>query len=111
MDESEHEIDAQSAGERETSSGGTERPDGALDGAVSLWKRRGYSVRYRDEYLVQLVRRAWPVMACVLVTVAAAGGVALAWRMCHSWYVVSVAVGPDGRVVTHRQRSGHPPKD
>lgn len=109
MEESGHETDGQSSGEWEAL-GGTERPDGALDGAALLWMRRGYSVQYRDEHLVQLTRRAWPVMASVLVTVAAAGVVALAWRMCRSWYVVSLAVGPDGRVVTHRQRAGHPPR-
>ena len=109
MDESQRDTDAQSSGERETSAGRTVSPGETLDGAALVWKRRGYQVQYRDEYLVQLTRRAWPVMAGVLVTVAAAGAAAFAWRMCRSWYVVSVAVGPDEQVVTHRRLFSHPP--
>ena len=114
MDESQrdtHDTDADSSGEREASGGRAEAPDVVLAGATLAWKRHGYHVLYRDEHLAQLTRRAWPLMAGVLVTVAAAGAGLLAWRMCRSWYVVSVAVGPDGQVITHRQRFDHPPKE
>jgi hypothetical protein len=109
VDESERDTDAQSSGERETLGSRTESPGETLDSAALVWKRRSYQVQYRDEYLVQLTRRAWPVMAGVLVTVAAVGAVAFAWRMYRSWYVVSVAVGPDGQVVTHRRLFSRPP--
>jgi hypothetical protein len=83
-----------------------------LDRAAAAGLRRGYEVWYRDDYLVQLVRRGVPdgpslllVIVALLVFVAA---ILLALRR-RTWHVVSLSVSLEGDVITHQQRARRPP--
>jgi hypothetical protein len=88
--------------------------DAAFERAVARWVARGYQVLYRDEYLVQLVRRHrpdWLLFAFVLAGLA--GLLFLAAirraRLARPWHVVTLARTFDERVVTHEQWTDHPP--
>ncbi len=93
----------------ELSSTPTPASRAALDRAEAAWRRRGYQVQYRDDFLVQLVRRGRPSAVCLAAGLLAMTAVVVGWIACRSWRVVSLSAAPDGRVVTHRQRSSHPP--
>lgn len=91
-------------------------PPEVLSRAALTWVRRGYRVRYSDAYLIQVIRRGGLGRESVLLLVlallgfagaAAALAIALARR---PWHVVTLALGPDERVLTHEQRSAHPPE-
>ena len=103
---------------------GSDEPDAEEDGtppellsrAASEWVRQGYRVRYSDAYLIQLIRRSrlgresLPFLVLALLGfagAAAALAIALARR---PWHVVTLAQGPNERVLTHQQRSAHPPE-
>jgi hypothetical protein len=114
MDESGDDLAAERPETPQPRSEGTQGAESgsALDGAAAAWQRRGYEVWYRDEYLVQLVRRGLPegpflvlLIACLLALVAAL----LAALRQRSWNVVSLSASPEGRVVVHRQRARRPP--
>lgn len=85
----------------------------ALNRVVTGWARRGYAVRYRDPYLVQLVRRerpswrGWSVVA-LAVGVAAAASVVMIAR-ARKWHVVTLVIRSDGRIMMHQQRSPREP--
>jgi hypothetical protein len=66
-------------------------------------------VQYRDDHLVQLARRGGPTVICIAVGLAIVGAVVGAWAMCRTWRVVTLSAAPDGRVITHRQRSSRAP--
>lgn len=87
----------------------------ALAAVAATWQRRGFRMRYRDPFLIQLIRRdrlGWrsgPFLALALATLvasAAAFAVALQRR---PWHVVTLVTGPDGRVLTHHHHAPHPP--
>lgn len=85
-----------------------------LAGALRWWRRRGYTVTYTEPRLVQVTRAdAAPertsllllagllmATACILVNLA------LRQRL---WHTVTLTIGPDGRVFTHRLRTRRPP--
>lgn len=86
----------------------------ALGAAVATWQRRGYQVRYRDEHLVQLVRRGWPdweFIAFIVLGVMVTAAVVLAGISRRPWHVVSLTTTSEGHVITHRQWSARPPSD
>lgn len=95
-------------------------PDGekiptSLTDAAATWIERGYRVQYTDPYLMQLVRRDWPRGRSLLLLGGAAlafatGAIALtAGLRSRTWHVVSIATGPDGRILTHSVHSPKPP--
>lgn len=104
-----------SADEPETPQPATpEAAAAALDSAVAAWQRRGYRVRYRDEYLAQLVRRGWPdwrFVAVIAAGVAVIAAVVVAAILRRPWHVVSLTTSPEGQVITHRQWAPRPPSD
>lgn len=77
--------------------------------ATQRWLRRGYTVRYSDPFLTQLVRRTgmgWVGWALVGLS-APCFGIAL-WLLLRAlqrrgWHVVSITITPEGRVLSHRQ--------
>jgi hypothetical protein len=83
----------------------------ALARGVALWRRRGYEVRYQDEFLAQMVRRGGPDAVPLAVGLVAIAAVAAWWYVSRSWLVVSITVTPDGHLVVHRQRSRRPPPE
>lgn len=92
------------------------QPPAFLSRAATGWVRQGYRVRYSDAFLIQLIRRgrpgreALPFIALGLlgfIGAAAALAVALSRR---PWHVVTLAIGPDERVLTHQQRAMRPPE-
>jgi hypothetical protein len=90
-------------------------PERDLEAAASGWLGRGYIVRYRDPYLLQLMRRERPSWrdALLLAAAAAAAGAAVslglrAYRR-RLWHVVTLVVRPDGRILTHQIRAPRPP--
>jgi hypothetical protein len=114
MDEPDDELAAERPEMARPRSGGPLGADSgsALDRAAAAWQRRGYEVWYRDEYLVQLVRRGLPdgpflllLIVCFLALVAAI----LAALRRRPWTVISLSVSPEGRVIVHRQRARRPP--
>lgn len=93
-----------------------ELPPEILSQAAIGWVRQGYRVRYSDAYLIQLIRRERPgresapfVVLALLGFVGAAAALAIALSR-RPWYVVTLALGPNERVLTHQQRSTHPPE-
>ncbi|HEX8036420.1 MAG TPA: hypothetical protein VF510_21360 [Ktedonobacterales bacterium] len=91
-------------------------PPDVLSRAALNWVRRGYRVRYSDAYLIQVIRRgrlgreSVPLLVLALLGFAGAA-VALAIALTRRpWHVVTLAIGPDERVLTHEQRSAHPPE-
>lgn len=91
-------------------------PPEILSRAAVGWVRRGYRVRYSDAYLIQLIRRGLPgreslpfIALALLGFVGAAAALAIALSR-RPWHVVTLAMGPDERVLTHEQRSTHPPE-
>lgn len=112
--------DDETSGERNWGNGD---PDDDLDAlppeflsrAATGWVRQGYRVRYSDAYLIQLIKRgrtgreSLPFIVLALLGFTGAV-VALAIAMSRRpWHVVTLAIGPDERVLTHQQRSPHPP--
>lgn len=83
---------------------------------MSAWMRRGYRVRYRDTYLIQLIRRRRPGLRSspyLALALAALGLAVAAWiaaRRRRPWHVVTLVAGPDGRVLTHHHTSPQPPE-
>lgn len=88
----------------------------SLDQVAEGWTRRGYSVRYADPYLVQVVRReGLRVRDMGLLALAAAAilcGVALVVAIFRGrlWRVITLVARPDGRVQMHQQMTQHPPR-
>lgn len=88
----------------------------ALEAAVTAWQRRGYHIRYRDTFLIQLVRRdrpGWssgPYLALFIATLIAAVAALVVALQRRPWHVVTLVIGPDRRILTHQQRSPHPPE-
>lgn len=93
-----------------------ELPPEFLSQAALDWVRRGYRVRYSDAYLIQLMRRGRPgrqslpfIVLALLGFVGAAAALAIALSR-RPWHVVTLARGPDERVLTHGQWAPHPPE-
>ena len=92
-------------------------PEGGatLRAAAATWRRRGYRMRYRDAFLIQLLRRRRPGLRSapyVALTVAALGLALAAWIAAlrrRPWHVVTLALGPDGRILTHTHTAPRPP--
>lgn len=92
-------------------------PEGSttLRAAAAMWVRRGYRVRYRDAFLIQLLRRRRPGLRSapyVALTFAALALAVAAWIAAlrrRPWHVVTLAIGPDSRILTHSQTTPRPP--
>ncbi|HLZ21254.1 MAG TPA: hypothetical protein VKQ30_03940 [Ktedonobacterales bacterium] len=92
-------------------------PDGnaALQTAAAMWIRRGYQVRYRDAFLIQLLRRrgpglrSAPYVALAFAALALAGAAWIVALRHRPWHIVTLVIGPDKRILTHSHRSPHPP--
>jgi hypothetical protein len=81
--------------------------------AAQIWIRRGYSIVYDDEHLVELAREdktpgRW------MIALAAVGGIVaglsivgatLIWLRARPWRIISLAVSPEQKVVAHAYRS------
>jgi hypothetical protein len=87
-----------------------------LDRAARSWVKNGYTVRYRDPYLIQLVKRRQP-MIWLRVPLAALGVAAvmlvisLARQLLRErWHVVELTETPDSRIITHRMWAPRPPE-
>lgn len=86
-----------------------------LQAAAATWKRRGYRVRYRDAFLIQLLRRRRPGLRSapyIALTFAALGLAVAAWLAAlrrRPWHVVTLTTGPDGRILTHSHTAARPP--
>jgi hypothetical protein len=99
------------AGEHEPSATRNEQ----LDAIANLWKRRGYRESYVDEYLVQLVGRArfgWASLPYLMVKALALAIAVVAFieALRHRpWHTITLVRRPDGRIISHTQRSPHPP--
>jgi hypothetical protein len=87
-----------------------------LERAASAWIRRGYTVRYRDNHLIQLIRKGRPTWVGLLMIALAAPLVALAVFLVirglrrRYWHTVSITTTPDRRIITHRQWAPNPPE-
>jgi hypothetical protein len=72
-------------------------------------------VRYRDAFLIQLLRRRGPGLRSapyVALTFAALALAVAAWIAAlrrRPWHVVTLAMGPDSRILTHSQTTPRPP--
>lgn len=90
-------------------------PGDGIEAAAGGWMRQGYAVRYRDPYLLQLIRREPPgwreALLLALAGGAAVAAVTLVLRAYRQrlWHVVTLVVRPDGRIVTHQIRAPRPP--
>jgi len=107
-------------GQGNTSGGSGAPPSGPssrLDRAAQVWLKKGYSARYRDPYLIQVMKRyrsdLWQVLlgfgfgvsAVVLL-------VALVRRLLRvRWHVVELTQTPDERIITHQLWAPRPPDD
>ena len=87
----------------------------SLDHAAHWWARRGYTVRYRDAHLVQLIRRGRPGSASAgwLLSALCIAGLAVVLLVLglrrRPFHVVSLTITPDKRVITHRIWAQRPP--
>lgn len=87
----------------------------ALDAAAATWQRKGYRIRYRDPFLIQLIRRdrlGWrsaPFLALALATMIACVAALVVALQRRPWHVVTLVTGPDRRVLTHHLHAPHPP--
>jgi hypothetical protein len=102
---------------KSVTSGSEGRKGSRLDQAARSWVKKGYSVRYRDSYLIQLVKRRWPAF-WLLVPLVALGVaavmliVSLARRLLGArWHVVELTETPDKRIIMHRMWARRPPDD
>lgn len=92
-------------------------PEGssALRAAAAAWRRRGYRARYRDAFLIQLVRRgrvgrrSTPYVALTLASLALALAAWIAALRRRPWHVVTLTIGPDNRILTHHHTAPRPP--
>ncbi|MGH2517535.1 MAG: hypothetical protein ACRDHP_17940 [Ktedonobacterales bacterium] len=92
-------------------------PEGtaALRAAAATWMRRGYRERYRDAFLIQLLRRrglGWRSAPYVALAVASLGLAAAAWIAAlrrRPWHVITLTIGPDSRILTHSHTAPRPP--
>lgn len=86
-----------------------------LGGALRWWQRRGYTVTYADPRLVQVTRSAAApeqtsllmLAGLLIVTSSIVFNLAMQRRI---WHTVTLTIGPDGRVFTHRLRTRQPPQ-
>jgi hypothetical protein len=87
----------------------------ALRAAADAWKRRGYHVRYRDAFLVQLLRRrgiglrSAPYVALAFAAVGLAVAAWIAALRRRPWHIVTLVLGPDNRILTHHHTAPRPP--
>ena len=91
--------------------------DARLDRAAGPWMKRGYTVRYRDPFLIQLIKRyradTWQIVLVVgfglsLVVLV----IALLRRLLRvRWHVVELTATPDERIITHQLWAPRPPED
>lgn len=92
-------------------------PPEILSRAAAGWIRQGYRVRFSDAYLIQLSKRGFlereslPFVVLALLGFAGAAAALAIALSRRPWHVVTLAMGPGGRVLTHQQRSMHPPAD
>lgn len=92
-------------------------PEGSatLRAAADVWIRRGYRVRYRDAFLIQLLRRRRPGLRSapyVALAFAAVGLAIAAWIAAlrrRPWHIVTLVLGPENRILTHRHTGPRPP--
>jgi ABC-type phosphate transport system permease subunit len=79
--------------------------------------KNGYSVRYRDPYLIQLTKRRqldiWLLVLLVALGVVAAIVVVAILRQLlrERWHVVELTETPDKRIIMHKMWSPRPPDD
>lgn len=95
-------------------SGGVEL-DYPLGAALRWWRGRGYAVTYAEPRLVQVARshaapeRGGLVLLALLLL--SAGGIVLNLALRRRvWHTVTLTIGPDGRVFTHRLWTRRPPR-
>lgn len=87
----------------------------ALAAVAAIWQRRGYQIRYRDPFLIQLIRRdrlGWrsgPFLALAIATLIASVAAFVVAIQRRPWHVVTLVIGPDRRVLTHHHHAPHPP--
>ena len=88
----------------------------SLDHAAEGWTRRGYTLRYADPYLAQVVRREG-LRTRDMGLLAIAGAIALCCVALaisimrgRPWRVVTLVARPDGRIQMHQQVTQHPPR-
>ena len=88
-----------------------------LDRAARPWLKNGYTVRYRDPYLIQVFK---PYRSDLWLIVLAVGFgtsvvvlvIALVRRLLRTrWHVVEFTKTPDERVITHQLWAPRPPDD
>jgi hypothetical protein len=87
--------------------------------AAESWTRRGYDVRYSDSSLVELARRraSQPLRDLQVALAAALGagllaaGVTLALLRWRRWHIISIALTPEHRVLTHARWMPTPPEE
>lgn len=118
--EGDHEREGREAPDPAHAAGRPQPPAGdgasALDRATAGWLRRGYSLRYRDPGLAQLVRRVQPDRTGLALTLIAipllATGLALLIRGLRrrAWHTVTLAETPDRHIVTHGLWTPYPPE-
>ena len=92
-------------------------PEGSarLRAATATWRRRGYRVRYRDAFLIQLLRRrrtglhSAPYVALTVAALALAVAAWIAALRRRPWHVITLTIGPDNRILTHSHVSARPP--
>lgn len=87
----------------------------ALEAAAAIWQGKGYRVRYRDAFLIQLIGRGrvgWrsaPFLALAAAAlIASAAALAIAFQR-RPWHVITLVAGPDRRILTHHLSAPHPP--
>jgi hypothetical protein len=81
--------------------------------AAQTWIKRGYSIVYEDDHLVELARENKTLGRWMIVLAAIGGivaglsiaGAALIWLRARPWRIVSLAASPEHKVVTHAYRS------
>lgn len=81
----------------------------SLDHAAEGWIRRGFTIRYADPYLVQVMRREGlqprdiGALAAVGAVCAVCLVVVLAVIRGRPWRVATLVARPDGRIQMHQQ--------
>jgi len=81
--------------------------------AAQTWIKRGYTIVYEDDHLVELAREdktpgRWMIGLAAIGGIVAGlsiAGATLIWLRARPWRIVSLATSPEHKVVTHAYRS------
>ena len=81
--------------------------------AAQTWIKRGYSIVYEDDHLVELAREdktpgRWMISLAAIGGIVAGlsiAGATLIWLRARPWRIISLAASPEHKVVTHAYRS------